>query len=107
VSEAEAILEELRANRAVMEEILRRLGEPRALQSDILTLDEAASLLRLRPASLRRGLAGTHRIPRHTSHPVTFRRAEVERFIRDRAERAREAKDAGKRLSLVRRRKSA
>lgn len=89
--------------------VLRFAGvapEPRG-PDDLLALEEAAAALRVSPETLRRGKAGTHVIPRHSSRPVMFRRFEIEKFVRERARKAREGKDVKKRLKLIRRGKDA
>lgn len=102
---SETELQYLEGLNAKMDEILRRLDQQQQLapRAEVLTLEEAAAMLRLQPASLRRGLAGTRVLPRHSDRPVTFRRSEVEKFIRERSRQRVEAKDARQRLSLVRR----
>ena len=93
----EEIHSELRGLRALME---------RAATSDpVVTLEEAAAQLLVAPSTLRRGLAGTHSIPRHSDRPVTFLQSRLDQFKRENTRRRAEAKNVRTRISLVRRRK--
>jgi hypothetical protein len=101
------ILEELRAMRERMDELLRLVSPPPSERpDDLLACEEAAHLLRVAPDTLRRGKAGTASIPRHSDRPVMFRRAEVERFLRERGRKG-ERREKSQRISLVRRKRKA
>lgn len=72
---------------AQLVEILARLPAAQATSPhDLLRLAEAARLLAVMPRTLRDGKAGTHLVPRQSSRPLLYLRADVERFIRNRAE---------------------
>jgi DNA-binding transcriptional regulator YhcF (GntR family) len=103
VVEMRALRVELAELRDLVEALIN--SQPRQSGDQLLSLKEAASMLRVKPDSLRRGLAGTRAVPRHSSRPITYLRSSVEQFIRDRARKAAESKDARKRISLLRRRK--
>jgi len=76
-----------------------------AATDPVVTLEEAATQLCVAPETLRRGLAGTHAIPRHSDRPVTFLQSRLDQYKRENSRRRAEAKDTRKRISLVRRRK--
>lgn len=92
---------ELREVRALIEELLA--PRPSREGDELLDLAEAAALLGIAPETLRKRKAGTRSIPRQSSRPILFTRADVETFIRARAAKKREAQDA-LRPRLVRRR---
>lgn len=81
----------------------RRLS-PGPQPGDVLTLEEAARHLGVAAYTLRRGKAGTDVIPRFSDRPVQFLRSSLDRFKRDRAERAAaKLRRGAKRSGLIRR----
>jgi len=111
--EARAELGEVRAQvQAQLAEILRRLdGAPPADECKrsgctgaLVCLLCAARMLNLKPNTLRLGRTGTHEIPRQSSHQLLYLRSDVERFIRDRAERVQAQSDRATRKLLRKRR---
>lgn len=79
----EDVLEQVASLRRLVEE---RLSAPPPSPLDLLTLDEAAAVLRVAPRTLREGTAGTHVIPRQSDRPLLYLRGDLDRFVRDRAE---------------------
>lgn len=100
------------------DEINRRLDEiARLLQTrqpapnatlEVLSLTAAASYLGVAPRTLRNRKAGTGAIPRYSDRPVQFLRANLDQFKRARVERnARRSQEPARKLSLIRRKKTA
>lgn len=93
----DALHEELRGLRELVE---LRLVNPAAPErtSALVGAQEAAQLLGVSVRSIREGKAGTSAIPRQQSRPIRFLRTDIHKFIRERAEKKKTAKERALRL---------
>ncbi len=81
---------------------------PAPTPGEVVSLDDAARYLGIRSRTLRDRKGGTAGIPRYRDRPVQFLRASLDQFKRARVEdAARRGQEPTRRLSLIRRRKSA
>lgn len=96
----EVLLAELRHNRALLDEILRRLeqleraqpeaeaqhlGQPHA--DDRVGVDYFARVTGLAPMTIRQGKAGVKGVPRQSTRPQTWLKRDVDGFMREQAAR--------------------
>ncbi len=90
-------------------EILDRLEQacaPPRTPGDVLSLNDAAEYVGVKPSTLRDGKAGTKGIPRFRDRPVQFLRASLDQFEMARVEReARRMQESTRPRGLIRRRK--
>lgn len=102
------VLPALLENQRRILEALDALARPSPLRREetVVSLADAAAMLGVRPETLQRRKAGTDKLPRYSDRPVQFRLGAIEKFIRE-GGRKNQAETTPKRLSLVRRRKSA
>ena len=87
---------QMEAVRETLATVLAELREMRATLSpapsrpsagDVLSLEEAAEYIGVRPRTLRERQAGTQTIPRYSDRPVQFVRSSLDHFKRARVER--------------------
>ncbi|HEX8071059.1 MAG TPA: hypothetical protein VF546_13975 [Pyrinomonadaceae bacterium] len=107
IARALMLVEEARAELVALAAALRseravRKGRCPGCTGDVLCLVCAARAVGVAPRTLQARKAGTETLPRFSDRPTTYLRADINRFVRTRAQARQD--ESARRISLVRRR---